>query len=151
MPIRIQIYAALQLGACLYAIFRGGAPERWTAWMMAGAAAVTSVLPFETTTTFVVLDRSQLLIDLALLIGLTVLACRADRYWPLWIAALQTIAIGAHLVRAVDPTILPIIYNRSIGKLAYPMIALLVVGTYRYQRRKLGGEPQTDWSPLRWH
>ncbi len=151
MPLRIAIYAALQLGACFYAIWRGGAPERWTAWMMAGAAALTAALPFQATNTFFVVDRPQLLIDATLLCGFVVLALRADRFWPLWIAALQLIAIVAHLVRAIDPTILPAVYNQSIGKLAYPMILLLVAGTYRHRRRRLAGADEADWSPLRWH
>lgn len=150
MPLRIGIYAGLQLAACLYAIWRGGAPERWTAWMMAGAAVLTAALPFDATKTFVVVDRPQLLIDMAFLAGLMTLALRADRYWPLWIAALQFIAIAAHLVRAVDSTILPAVYNQAIGKLAYPMILLLISGTYRHQRRLLAGMCEADWSPLKW-
>lgn len=150
MAWRIMLFNLVQVAACFYALRRGGAPERWVAFMMAAAAALTAFLPFNPDVTFFSLDEPQLLVDASLLLGLTGLALRADRFWPMWVAALQLIAITVHVVRGLDPTILPIVYNRSIGKLAYPMILLLVVGTYRHRQRAAAGPGEQDWSPLRW-
>ena len=150
MPLRVVAFNLVQVAACLYALRRGGAPERWVAGMMAAAAVSTALLPYRPGLTFRSVDEPQLLVDVALMIGLTSLAVRADRYWPLWVAALQVIAIAAHLVRAMDATIVPAVYNQAIGKLAYPMILLLIAGTWRHRRRGLAGTRDADWSPLRW-
>ena len=149
MPTRIIIFNAVQLCACFYALRRGGAPERWTAWMMAGAAALTALRPFMTDAGYRSVNPIVLTVDTMLLLGMAVLACRADRFWPIWAAALQLVAIAVHATRALDPMILPEVYNRTLGKVAYPMIAMLVIGTLRHIRRKEAGN-ERDWSPLRW-
>lgn len=143
------MFNAVQVVACLYALRRGGGPERWTAGTMAaGAAATALALQFFRIETAGV-NRALLLVDLAVLIGLTALAARANRFWPMWVAALQLLAIAVHFVAGLDNSILPAVYNQTLGKVAYPMILLLVVGTYRHHRRcRLVAE--RDWSPFRW-
>ena len=149
MQARVLIFYALQLTASLYALRRGGGPERWTAWMMAGAAVLSSLLASGVSTSFESVNPALLAIDLALLFGISALAARANRFWPMWVAALQLLAIGLHIIRGIDPTILPAVYNRTVGKIAYPMILLLVAGTARHSRReRAGGE--YDWSPNKW-
>ena len=96
------------------------------------------------------MDWGGLTIDLAFLASLIVIAVRADRFWPLWLAALQLVAIGVHGVRAYDPHILPIVYARIVGEIAYPMLALLVIGTVRHHSRALRFGGERDWSPLKW-
>lgn len=150
MAFRIIAFNVVQVAACLYALRWGGAPERAVAVMMAAAAALTALLPFDPDHTFLSIDEPQLIVDTVLLLGLIGLATRADRFWPMWVASLQLVALAVHLVRGFDPLILPTVYNRAIGKLAYPMIALLVIGTYRHLARSRGGA-ERDWSPLRWH
>lgn len=150
IPIRIIVFNVIQLAACLYALRRGGAPERWTAWLMAGAAVATALQPYRVGRSFYGVEWPVLMIDTAMLLGLVALAARADRFWPLWIAALQLIAIGIHGVRAIDATILPRVYNRAESRIAYGMIVLLVIGTWRHWRRKAAGAEDRDWSPLVW-
>jgi hypothetical protein len=149
MPARAIVFFTVQLLVCLYALWRGGMPERLTAWMMALAAILTSILAYELRISFSQVSVVIVLIDVALLIGLVLLALRADRFWPIWVAALQLLSIGIHVTRGLDPTILPMVYNRTLGKVAYPMMVLLVIGTFRHQRRARG-RVDPDWSPLRW-
>ena len=149
MPLRIAVFNCVQLAACLYALKHGGAPERWTAWMMAAGAALTATLPSWSSIRFDMTSPTLLLVDLALLGGLCWLAARANRFWPLWVAALQLVAIAVHVVRGLDPTILPAAYNQTVGKVAYPMILLLVLGTFRHSQRERTSTDD-DWSPLRW-
>lgn len=149
MPSRIIVFNVVQLAASFYALRWGGAPERWTAWMMAAAAALTALLPYNADVSFQSINPTTFAVDVILMLGLCGLAIRADRYWPMWMAALQLIAIAVHVVRGIDPTILPVVYNRSVGKVAYPMILLLVIGTRRHASR-LNAGAERDWSPLRW-
>lgn len=78
-------------------------------------------------------------IDLTLLLGLTAVATFADRFWPIWIAACQFITVAGHGVRAYDPDLLAAAYWLIIGSIAYPMLAMLVVGVWRHHRRLPSG------------
>jgi len=104
---------------------------------MIGSLA-TSLVPFHTYQQVV---RPLLVIDLAMFVGLLAIALAADRYWPLYTAALQLLAVALHGVRAYDPVILPDVYARLGGELVYPLLLALVLGTRRHVRRR----PETDW------
>src|SRR3546814_4609403 len=59
------------------------------------------------------------------------LANFADRFWPMWLAAFQLVAVASHGASAYNPGILPVAYWWIVGKISYPMIAILVIGTLR--------------------
>lgn len=149
--VRIIVFEILLLAVALYAVRRGGAPERLVAIMLLVAAWTTLLLPFNPQTGFRHLETSRLAVDGALLFGLIAVALRANRFWPLWLAAFQLVAVGVHGVRAYDAGVLPIVYARLTGQIAYPMCLVLAIGTWRYRQRYLrraqGGV--RDWSPLR--
>jgi hypothetical protein len=63
------------------------------------------------------------------------LALRAERFWTLWIAALQIIGTAGHAVKFVDPEIIQRVYAFILAVWAYPVLLLLVIGTRRHQKR----------------
>ncbi|WP_380783505.1 hypothetical protein [Sphingomonas sp. R86520] len=144
--IRIAVFYLVQIIITLLAIRRGGAPERIVGLALLSATIGTTLIPFEPHQTFHGINWYALYIDGVLLAVLLVIAARADRYWPLWLAALQVVTIGIHGVRAYDPFFLPIVYARLAGDIAYPMLALLLVGIVRHDRRS----GDADWSPFKW-
>jgi hypothetical protein len=144
--IRIAIFYVVQGAITYVAARRGGAPERIVGFALLLAALATALVPFDPLHMFQSVNWYALYIDSALLAVLLLIAARADRYWPLWLAALQVITIGVHGVRAYDPFFLPIVYARLAGEIAYPMLAVLLAGIVRHGRRP--GEP--DWSPFKW-
>lgn len=147
---RIALFICLQLAVSLFAIRRGGPPERTVAWMLlaAMAASIAGGLP---ASRYRAVAEWQLSIDIALFAGLAIVASRANRFWPLWLAALQLIAIGVHVVRWADPFLLPYAYYKSFEKIAYPMCLALVLGTYHYLRRqRIEGRTPVAWAPFRW-
>lgn len=147
---RILLFCVAQVLVSGYALWRGGKPERLVGSVLLIAMIATALMPVAPGRSYYMLHLPLLAIDLLLLSALTAVALRANRFWPLWLAALQLVAIGVHGVRAYDPHILPIVYARIVGEIAYPMLALLVIGTVRHHSRalRLGGE--RDWSPLKW-
>lgn len=147
---RAGLFLGVQGAACIYALARGATPERLVAGMMALAALATTVVPVRAGVSYFGLELPVLTIDVALLLGLAALAARADRFWPMWVAALQLLAIAIHGVRLYDQELLPIVYARGVGWVAYPMIALLVAGVYRHRDRVRKAGPEADWSKLRW-
>lgn len=147
---RILVFELIQLAVSAFAIARGGAPERMAGWMLliAAVASLGVGLPANGLHGISVPVFS---IDLALFVGLFAIALRANRFWPYWAAALQLVAIGVHGARAFDPFMVPIVYSRVVGQIAYPMCVVLALGTYHYlRRRRREGAPPRPWAELRW-
>lgn len=132
---------------CGYALWRGGAPERIAAALFGGAAGLTYAFLYDYG--FGSVSESYLLLDLALFVTIAALSLWADRFWPMWVAALQLVILATHGVRAFHPELLPFVYYVATAKLAYPMILLLAVGTLRHHARVARWGSDLDWS--QWH
>lgn len=134
MLIVIVFNIALFLTAA-FALWKGGAPERIAAVAFVAAAAATYEAQHDAYGIFEHLELDILIIDLVLLAALLALAFRANRIWPIWMVGLHGLTVGVHAAKAYDPGIVPWIYGMAIGKLAYPMLLLLIVATIRHRRR----------------
>ncbi len=77
-----------------------------------------------------------MIIDAALLVAFVVILLKADRYWPMWVAALQLLTMGIHAVRWFDPSLLPAAYHHLVVWLGYPVLGGIAVGTWRHDRRE---------------
>jgi hypothetical protein len=139
--IRIAVYYLVLTLVTLYAGRRGGAPERVAAGVLVSASLATSALPVHLASYHTV-EWAMLGIDAAVLIGLLLLAATADRFWPIWVAAVQLIAVAVHGIRSYDPHVFPIVYARLAGELAYPILFMVAGGVWRHVRRA----PERDWS-----
>lgn len=144
----ILLFNLLLAGATIYAFIRGGAPERVVAAAFIAAAAAT-YLPPPDFTTFERAEFGLFVIDSALLAVLIAVALRANRFWPIWVAACQLFTVLVHITMAYQRDILPIVYFVVVIRISYPMLILLVIGTERHFRRKkrFGSDP--DWSRQR--
>ena len=142
----IVVFSSILAATCGYALWRGGAPERLTALMMLAAFAATFWVPFRPGVSFHHLNTAILGIDLVLFALLVCIALCANRFWPLWVAAVQLMAIGIHLVKAHDPTLVSWLYNSASGKIAYPMVIMLAIGVVRHRERMAAHGSDPDWS-----
>ena len=135
-----------------YALWRGGGPERAVAILLLLATGATIVVR-PSGPLFDDVETGVLLVDGALFLGLLAVAVRAERYWPLWMTALQGIALAGHGAKAVNPYVIPFTYAILLAFWAYPMLALLAVGTWRHRRRlrKFGTDRSwtRSWLPSR--
>lgn len=131
---------------CGYAVIRGGAPERLVAIFLAVAAATTFVVQRQASLVFHEVEIDILLIDVALLIALAVVALRADRFWPLWMIGFHGLTLMVHAAKAYEPNLVPLIYGLAVGKLAYPMLAILAVATWRHRRRLALHGADSSWA-----
>lgn len=142
---RVAIFSALLILASVFAMVRGGAPERivGVALLLAFGASIGMQQPLASR--FVAVEWGIFAADLMLLLVLLGVALHADRFWTLWLAAFHTLGTGGHLVRGLDHGIEPIAYAILLASWSYPMILLLVIGTIRHDwRRRLGQD--RDWS-----
>jgi len=146
----VFIFQLLHTLCCAYALIWGGKPERLAGAMLFTAAMATVLVEISSHYfNYRDVELATLLIDAALLAGLVSLALKANRYWPIWISALHASTVTTHLVKFMNPVLLPTVYHIAAAVMAIPMAMLLVVAAYRHQQRmKLSGtdSPWSDFS-----
>jgi len=141
----VVVFNCLLVSCAAYAFVRGGAPEKVVAAaFIVAAAASYAVIPAQGR--FHGLEFGLLSIDAGLLVVLVAVALSANRFWPIWIASLQLFALLVHVARAYQEDVLPIVYFAVISRIAYPMLAMLAIGTACHFRRvrRYGADP--DWT-----
>ncbi len=142
----LEVFLTFLLGACGYALWRGGAPERIVAglFMMAWAGSILVDLPF--TQRFISVAPGIVIMDGLLLAALMAVALRADRFWPMAVTSLQAIIMLAHLLKALDPDGPRRAYSIMINLPVYPQLLLLAAGTIRHRRRVKRHGSDGSWS-----
>lgn len=142
----IALFNLLLFSVAFYALVRGGAPERIVAILFVAAAGATRAVAVSLVTPFVGVEWGFMAIDVTLLLALIAVALRADRFWPMNVAALQLLSVGIHLAKLLMPELYPWVYAVTLGFLGYPMVAFLGLGTYRHRRRLLQNGVDRSWS-----
>lgn len=150
---RNAIFLALLLAALVYALRRGGGPEKAMAWIAALMVASDWLLHLAVPPEFASLDVGHLAIDLFGASATFLLAMVAHRFWPLPMAALHFLPLLAHSSRAVDVAMHPVAYLTMQVATSWPVPLLLILATWRHQRRMrhAGSEPSwyRSWLPSR--
>jgi len=154
----VVFFYVLFLSCCSFALWRGGAPERWGATLEVLAVVLTIVVQLRIRPD----DRFQdfswgiFWVDGAFLASLCLLALAADRFWPIAAAGFQVADMVAHLAKVVAPDILPYGYSWGIQFWGYPKLILFVIGARRHRQRltRYGKDPawsrpRPPYGPLR--
>jgi hypothetical protein len=141
-----KIYFTLLDLCWMYTLFKGGPPERIGATILALGSALTVAALSGPTTSYMSVEIGVFLVDVACLAGFLILALRAERYWPLWIAGLQLVGTAAHAVKLVDPDVIRRAYAFALVFWSYPMLLLIALGTYRHQQRVARFGADRSWS-----
>lgn len=141
-----NLFTALLVMTVVYAFRSGGRPERWTAGLFVLAGVLTLSVHSPWPVRYVGLETSVLLVDLGLLVCLLGVSLMADRFWPLMMASLQTMAVAAHVAKALDVRLGAGAYQQALVFWSYATLPLLVVATWRHRRRTARGEEVRDWS-----
>ena len=143
---RIEFFLTLLMIVCSYSAIRGGQPERWAVmiFMVGFALSVFAASPFEDS--FTSPEVGVLMVDLILIVPFIMLAMHAERYWTLWICAMQVIQVLSHIPKMIIPELLPQAYYIVIAFWAYPMLLTLAIGTYRHQQRLRQFGVDRSWS-----
>jgi hypothetical protein len=140
----ILFYSALIAG-CAYALARGGSPERIGAGILIAGTMLSGLVASSARPGFLVMEAGILLVDTAMLVAFLVLALRSRRYWPLWMTALFAVQAAGHLAKLANPAMMPWAYAVAQGIWSYPIIAVLVIGTRRHQRRLASQGADASW------
>jgi hypothetical protein len=77
-----------------------------------------------------------MLVDIIALGLFVAVALKSRSFWPLWIAGLQLTTSFAHAMKAIDVNGLgPQAYAAAERFWSYPILIILIVGTWRTHRR----------------
>ena len=74
-------------------------------------------------------------VDVAVLLGLVLLAYRRPRLWLLGSAALQFVGCLGHAAKLFQPAMPALVYEILAGSAGYPLLVLLWLGTATARRR----------------
>ena len=130
----------------IYAGMLGGRPERWTAFAYLLALAGSASVGLMTIAgDFSVVPARLFVVDVLLLLGLALLAIRANRLWLIPAAGCQLVAVLVHAAKLIDPAMIPNGYAFLTTIWSWPMVLLLASGTWLYHRRKVTGAAIPDW------
>lgn len=148
-PLNMVVYNTLLIGCCAFALWRGGPPEKIGFIVLTVASFLTFGVASDSAT-FQSVEAGIFVVDLLCLIAFLGLALQADRFWPLWVAALQLIGTAGHAARFVDPDIVDRTYAFMLAVWAYPMILLMFIGTLRHRQRMARFGADRSWSNFGW-
>jgi hypothetical protein len=136
-------FRALLLAVCVYALWRGRGEERAVALVCLGATLASRLAFAPLGVRYHSVEGGLLAIDLVVLASFVAVALRSRRFWPLWVAGLQLTTSMAHLMKAIDSTLMPMAYGAAIALWSYPILIILAIGTWRGQRRMHAGQQLT--------
>jgi hypothetical protein len=144
--LRSAFYAGLAAGGCTYAIRCGGTPERVVGWILVATILADPLLHVVLRPRFQEVDPTHVIVDVARFAGLAAVALRANRYWPIWLSAFQLLALAAHLAKAMDLAIHPVIYGAMQVIWSYGILIGLILATRTHRRLTAGGATRRSWS-----
>ena len=130
-----QIFGAIVVLICAYAWLRGRSEERIAATICLLATVATHFLISPLHERYTGVETGLLLIDLGVLAGFVAIALVSSRFWPLWAAGFQLTVSMSHVMKAVDLDLLPKAYAAAAVFWSYPILLVIVVGTWRTNRR----------------
>lgn len=122
-------------GCMIPALWKGGAPERVAAAGIVVAALATKISVETTRTAYRTASPAVIFVDVMMAVFLVVLTLRANRFWPMVIAALQTCVVVAHVAKLANPELDPLAYYLILTKWSYVIALVPAIGAVRHQAR----------------
>lgn len=138
--IPVLILLSVQVVGIAYAIGRGGVPERWGAASYLAVWFLSNLASYLDRKNYVTTEVGLMSIDTAYFVVLVALALKAQRYWPLWAAALQLDTVLTHILM-FSKTTPPFSYGFALWLWGLPLPILFAAGAWRHRNRlKLWGD-----------
>ena len=134
-----QLFWAIVILICAYAWWRGGKEERIAATTCLLATVATHFLISPVAVRYTRVEDGLLAIDLAVLAAFVGVALFSSRFWPLWAAGFQLTVSMSHMMKGVDVGLLPKAYAAAAVFWSYPILLVIVVGTWRTRRKMADG------------
>ena len=130
----IYLYFALLALVSGYAFLRGGREERFVAAVCVVASLASLAVFRPADVSYSDFQPRIAFIDLAALSGFVAIALRTRRFWPLWVSGLQLTTTIGHVLKLLDPDLVPVVYGAALASWSYLILIILAVGTWRARR-----------------
>lgn len=124
-------YDVTLVAVCLYAIARGGRPERWGAAINFTGSALSSAARLLGFASWAPAEIIVLVIDLVVVMGFYLLAVTTSRFWPIWAAGFALANLFASIAGTFLPDSTLLAYASGQGLYAYCALFVLALGTAR--------------------
>ncbi len=130
---RSAFFLGLAAFACSFAIRCGALPECRIGLIILAGLLIDPLLHqvFEHRVTRA--DPTHLIIDGATFIAFVAVTLRSARIWTACLSAFQLLSLGAHLAKALNIGIHPVVYVAMAVMWSYGMLILLIVATRRHR------------------
>jgi hypothetical protein len=147
---RLIIYTVLFALVVIYALVRGGGPERLFASILTAMLVVDRVghaVLGETSRSAI--NGLHFVIDLGSFAAMMAVMIWSRRFWPIWACSLQLLSLASHVTRMLDARLPPVI--TAILGIApnYLICVCLMLGTvlHRLRLRRRGSDPswRSSW------
>ena len=144
--IRILIFNLLYVFSCLFALIRGGVPERIGALILIADFQLSAWAVEPMPSRFAGVEWTMFAVDAGAFLALYILSLATTRYWPAWMAGIQGCVAVSHLA-GLRMEIIPWAYGTVVAGWAYVLLAILVVATWRHRQRirLYGVDPAWHW------
>lgn len=140
LPVLFAILAML-----VFALCKGGAPERWGAGVVMAMAALQLTVRTVIPNYWTIVDVGPLMADTLGFIGFGAIALYAFRVWPLFASALELISLGAHLARWLSAEVLPTVYALARDAPTVLSILMLAGASVSHWLAQGRGKIVPDW------
>ena len=131
-----QIFWAILVLTCGYALWRGNRYEQFAALICIAASVISVALRAPLHDRYMGVEIGDVGVDTAVLLAFVAIALRSDRFWPLWVAGLQLTISMSHFFKAVDLDLMPRAYASAERFWSYPTLLIIAVGAWRAHRRR---------------
>lgn len=148
--VRIAVFVTILVATLFYALKKGGGPERAMALILIAMLLADQLLHIFVPPRFSGVDMGHLLIDLVAAAATFALAMTAHRFWPMPAAVLQVLPLMAHIVKALDLSVYPVVYLTMQVAASWLVPPLLAFATWRHQKRLRTIGTDRSWY-LSWH
>lgn len=132
-----MIFWIVLLASCGYALWRGRKYERLAAMVFIAATVLSILARSPLHGRYSGIEISDLVIDSAVLVAVVAIALVSDRFWPLWAAGLQLVDSMSHMLKAIQPSLIPAVYGAAERFWSYPILLILLVGAWRQHHRAM--------------
>lgn len=131
------LYNVVTYGTLALALFFsakwGGREEKLTAYAFSLAAIGSRV---SNTNKYANVETGILAIDTLLLLALVAIAMRSDRFWPLWAAGFQMVAVCVHIAGFAKTDNSDWAYAIAVNFWSFPVIFALLCGIALESRKR---------------
>lgn len=125
------MYAVTLASTCVYALFRGGRPERTGALICAAASVATAVVRWWLPSEWLPAAGAVLGIDLATGAAFFWLAISTIRFWPIWAFGFALSNVVASIAGVLLPKLQLFAFHSGLGAYAYLIMGAIILGVYR--------------------